>query len=53
MNSMLAYVDSKTLLQYPMSGSAVRTLMKCPRRMTLKDGFPVNFVALGIIHDSS
>lgn len=45
MGSMSAYVDWERSLQYPVSKGAVRTLMKCLRRMTWKDGIRVNSVA--------
>lgn len=47
MSSMSAYVDWERSLQYPVSKGAVRTLMKCLRRMTWKDGIRVNSVAPG------
>ncbi|KAK7717974.1 hypothetical protein SLS63_010625 [Diaporthe eres] len=49
MGSMSAYVDWERSLQYPVSKGAVRTLMKCLRRMTWKDGIRVNSVAPGYI----
>lgn len=47
MSSMSAYVDWERSLQYPVSKGAVRTLVKCLRRMTWKEGIRVHSVAPG------